>query len=113
MEEKDMLVDNFLNSKKEFLEIKTDELLMALISLEMEKKEIDAEIKKVKLIAKDDGVDVNAVSKVFSKIKSRLKTKDEELSKEDILEDHILNSENIINEISELVRPIVVTIDED
>jgi uncharacterized protein (UPF0335 family) len=103
-----LLVDNFLSSKKEYVQLKTDELIKALIALELQKKEIDYDIKMLKLEARDDGVDVNLVSKVFNKLKTRLRAKQEMLDLEDALEEELLHNSDLISEIKFLIAPIVV-----
>jgi uncharacterized protein (UPF0335 family) len=100
------LVDSFLNSKKEYIAQRGDELIKALISMELEKKQIDHDIKLLKLEYREDGVDVALISKVFNKIKSRLRTKQEMIDAEDILEEQLMNNNDIISEIKYLIKPI-------
>lgn len=98
------LVDNFLSSKKEYIEGRTEEFIKAIIALELEKKAIDTDIKSIKAEAKADGVDVKTTSKVYSKIKARLKAKPEVLDAEDVLEEQLMNKTEIINEIYYLIK---------
>lgn len=102
------MVDAFLSSKKDFIEKRTTDLIKALISFELEKKEIDAQIKIIKEEAKNDGVDVTKVSKVFNRIKTRLRAKESDLTEEDILEEMILGDIELINEIRILISPISI-----
>ena len=106
-EQEKLFVDDFLSNKREYIETKTEELLRILISFELEKKEIDNQIKIFKAEAKADGVDVNKVSKVFNRLKSRLRTKQEDLNEEDKLEEAITSNQNLMDEIFRLIKPMV------
>lgn len=100
------LVDQFLDSNKDELEQKTEELLRSLISLEIEKKEIDGQMKILKDEAKADGVDIAKLTKVYNRLKARLKTKDEDLFIEDKMEENILNNQELVDEIVRLIKPL-------
>ena len=102
----EMLIDQYLKSKKEFLEIKTEELVKAIIALEQEKKAIDEEIRMVKHLAKEDGVDVNKVSKVVTRLKTKLRAKPEDIAEEDKIEDFILSHQDILSDLKDLIAPL-------
>jgi cell division FtsZ-interacting protein ZapD len=103
-----LYVDDFLNSKREFIEKRTEEFLNVLISFEFEKKEIEKQIKIFRAEFKDDGVDINKVSKVFNRIKTRLRAKESDLSEEDQIEERLMHNDRLIDEIRVLISPIVI-----
>ena len=99
------MVDSFLSDKKDYIEKRTEELIKAIIELELEKKEIDLSIKVSKAEAKDDGVDIRVVTTVLSKIKARLKKKPNDQDDEDKMEELLLSKAEIIDSIYMLVKP--------
>lgn len=102
------LVDNFLISKKEFIDKRTEEYIKAIIALELEKKEIDVSIKGIKKEARNDGVDVKNATKAFNKLKAHLKAKPEDTEEQERMYESFVNNPELVNEIYYLIKPIEV-----
>jgi uncharacterized protein (UPF0335 family) len=102
-------IEEFLENNISDIEQSTLEFTKAILALELQKKEIDDDIKELTLEAKDTGVDVVKVKKVITQLKAQFRTKPEDLAVEEQILELIETDNTIINDLKTLVSTSPVT----
>ncbi len=87
----------------------TDETMVAvneyaekLIGLQLQKKDIDIEIKELKAEFKEEGIAVSLVTKIITKMKNDLKKTSGEIMEEEILTEKLNANQSIVDMVSSL-----------
>jgi len=75
----------------------------ALITLQIEKKAIDEQIKELKADYKEEGIAVGVVTSVVSKLKAKAKKNDADIVEEDIITEKLEANQNIQDQIKQLI----------
>lgn len=80
-----------------------EEFTKRFLTLQMQKKALDQDIKALKEEFKEEGVPVGIVSSVINKIKSEKKKSDSERFEEDTIKEWLESNADIDNEIGALI----------
>jgi uncharacterized protein (UPF0335 family) len=77
---------------------------IALIEKQLEKKQLDEDIKTIKDNFKEEGVPVSLVTKVMNKIKAKMKQSEADALEEDIIMEKLEADEDIQSNIAALIE---------
>ncbi len=80
-----------------------EEFTKRFISLQMQKKALDADIKALKEEYKEEGVPVGIVTAVINKIKAEKKKSDSEIFEEDTIKEWLQSNADIDSDIGALI----------
>lgn len=97
-------IDSFMNDRNQEETKLTLDFAKAVLTLELEIKEIKDDIKEIKKDAKANGVSVGMVNKVINNIKKSMNEKPQDLKEMEIIEEMISNDVDIKMMISNLIK---------
>lgn len=99
----DVMVEDFLISKKSKTEQDTINYAKALLDLELQIKEIKEDMKVIRDEAKAEGVDVAKVAKSINEIKKALKAKPSDKFEQEKIMEILENNESVVNDVRTLI----------
>jgi len=81
----------------------TEDVVVSILQLELQKKRINDDIKDIKTEAKSNGIEMKLVMNAIKNLKRIMKDQDEELSEEEFLLEKFNKNTDIVNLVQDLV----------